>query len=267
MAVVVDLKPPGAVLDYGVDWRPFLGGDSIVTSVWTAQPGVTLTSPTHAGGLTKVLVGGGVEGSTYRLTNSIVTATGRTQQDYVDVEVGTPVAVDLIVSVDELRDYMSDIILKPGQLAAAARILAGVQRELERYCNRPLTRRERTETIRPDEDGRLWPTATPVVSVSTLGYTARHNEITGGYGLAGGLGGAQSVTVTYVGGIDGRNEADVAAAIFRIAAREVTTRHDDTMSIKDLTARNEGEPVQRVPLGLTDDEAKKLDRLRRRTIV
>lgn len=267
------VKDPAEALDYAIDFSGKLAGDTLVSATWAIAPAGSLTidpsrPPTVIGPLAVILLIGGIDGVTYTLVATGQTSTGNTiiGREELDCRLGGG-RYDLVVDVAQIRNYMSGIRLTEPQLHAAAGILAGVQRELERYMNRPLVRKERTETIRPDTDGRLWPTATPVTSVSTVGYAAAGNEIVGNVGLGTGLSGPQAVTVTYVGGIDGRNEHDVVLAIERIAAREITTRHDDTMSIKDLSARNEGEPVQRVPLGLTDDEAKKLDRLRRRTIV
>ena len=186
-----------------------------------------------------------------------------------------------IVSADELKDYMSSIGLDVDQEAAVEQIIAGLQAELERYCQRPLEQRERTEVIVPDDLGRLWPKATPVVSVASPAglYGGGDNSI-GGWTPAVLFGGYSyaPVTVTYVGGVvdpalvvDPDDfgvdpVADVKIAILRAAAREATVRHDDTLSVKDLDAR-EVQPVDRRELGFTDVELAKFDRLRRRTVV
>lgn len=186
-----------------------------------------------------------------------------------------------IVSASELREYMSSIGLDIDQAAAVDDILAGLQRELERYCQRPLEQRERTEVIVPDDLGRLWPKATPIVSVSTpVGLYAGGDNSIAGYSPAVLFGSAAyaPVTVTYVGGVVdpeiivdpeefGVDEAaDVKIAILRAAAREATVRHDDTLGVTDLEVR-QVQPVDRRDPGFTDDELKKFDRLRRRTVV
>lgn len=186
-----------------------------------------------------------------------------------------------IVSSDELKDYMSSIGLDIDQEAAVEDIIAGLQAELERYCQRPLEVKARTEVVVPDENGRLWPKATPIVSVSDpVGlYAAGDNGLHGYYpALVFGGYSYAPVSITYVGGVvdpalvvDPDDfgvdpAADIKIAILRAAAREATVRHDDTMSVKDLDAR-EVQPVDRQPLGFTDDELKKFDRLRRRTVV
>ncbi|MBS3958306.1 MAG: hypothetical protein KGZ52_02745 [Xanthomonadaceae bacterium] len=72
------LKTPGSVVDFGVDWRQWLAlGETITSSTWACEPALSLTNPGEAEGVAVVWVGGGVEGTTYRLRNSIVTTAGR----------------------------------------------------------------------------------------------------------------------------------------------------------------------------------------------
>lgn len=170
-----------------------------------------------------------------------------------------------IVSAGELKDYMSGIGLDADQLAAAQDVLDGLQRQLERYCQRPLERTERTEVLYPDELGRIWPSATPIQSVTVpLDVSVVGNYVAGLPSAFGFL--ASPVTVTYVGGIVGADEDDVRLAILRAAAREMTVRHDDVLDVSDLSAR-QVQPVDRKPPGLQPDELAQFDRLRRRTVV
>lgn len=181
---------------------------------------------------------------------------------------------DLIASVDDLKDYMSGLSLEVDQEAALEDVLAGCQRQLERYCQRQFVRKVRTEVVIPDDDGRLWLKASPVVSVSSpTGYTLLPGR--GGLGHAGfGWGGGPfgdpyaPVSVTYIGGLDPDDDdlEDVKLAVLRVAAREATTRHDDVLDPRDLEARRV-EPSDRRPfLGFTKDELEQFDRLRRRTV-
>jgi hypothetical protein len=169
------------------------------------------------------------------------------------------------VKAGELKDYMSGIGLDADQLDAAQTIIDGLQRQLERYCQRPLERKERTETLYPDENGRIWPTATPIVSVSApLDVWIIGNYVSGlpsAFGLI-----TAPVVVTYIGGVDGDVEEDIRAAILRAAAREMTVRHDDVLDVSDLSAR-QVQPVDRKPPGFQPDELAQFDRLRRRTVV
>lgn len=178
-----------------------------------------------------------------------------------------PTESELIVRPDELRDYMSGIGLDADQSKSAIDVLAGLQRELERHCQRWLKQVERVEVITPDDRGMLWPKATPVISVSApLGLWPNGNTFGGTYPADYGWGGALApVSVTYVGGIDGDDEDDVRLAILRAASREMSVRHDDTLSVEDLTSRKPKASDDR-ELGFTEKELAKFDRLRRRTV-
>lgn len=73
--------------------------------------------------------------------------------------------------------------------------------ELEEYLDRPLVEAERTETLRPDRRGRLWPRATPLVSAE--GYEIDGLALTGAapFGSIGSpFDPATGVEVTYTGG-------------------------------------------------------------------
>lgn len=179
-----------------------------------------------------------------------------------------PLEANLIVTPDELKDYMSGIGLDADQTKSALDVLAGLQRELERHCQRWFKQVERTEVLTPDDRGMLWPRATPVISVSVpLGLTPNGNTFGGTYPAEYGWGGGYlPVTVTYVGGIDGEDEHDIRVAILRAGAREMANRHDDTLSTEDLTSRKPKAADDR-ELGFTDKELVKFDRLRRRTVV
>lgn len=173
-----------------------------------------------------------------------------------------------IVETGELKDYMSGIGLDADQAEAAQDILDGLQRQLERYCQRPLERKSRTEVLVPDEFGRLWPTATPIQSITApvdQGWEIRGNYLAAGGLLFGGAG-YSPVEVTYVGGVVGVDEDDIRVAILRAAAREVAYRHDDVLDVNDLSARPTQPPDRREP-GFTADELAQFDRLRRRTVV
>lgn len=82
------VKDPDATLDYAFDWSLWLdSGDTIQTSVWTADPALTLTNESNDGTKTKVFVSGGVNESTYKLTNRITTAQGRIDDRSVEIRI------------------------------------------------------------------------------------------------------------------------------------------------------------------------------------
>lgn len=184
----------------------------------------------------------------------------------------------MIVSTSDLIDYMSGINLNAPQETAAEFVLAGIQADLERYLNRPLEPRTITETVRVDTDGRLHTTVSPIISVdSTSGLMIQAGSLYVGSSVGstftlGTFGMEEYRTVTYVAGIDARTDpqyADVRLSIMRVASREMTNRHDDTLSVKGLETDNVGEPTgpQNGVQGWTYDELRMHDRLRKRVIV
>ena len=77
MAVERFLKDPNAVLDYVIDWSTWLGTDTIASSSWSADTGITIDSDTNTTTSAQVWLSGGSAGRRYTVTNSIITATGR----------------------------------------------------------------------------------------------------------------------------------------------------------------------------------------------
>lgn len=170
-------------------------------------------------------------------------------------------ADDSFVTVDELRDWMNSIGLDADQYKGTQDTLDGLQRELERYCQRRFKVRAYVETIHPDEHGRLWPKNTPVLDViEPAGLTGHGNQILGGGAFYG-----APVVVKYVAGLAPEDAADVRLAIMRVAARDVTDRHDDVLSVRDTDTRRERRADPRVQ-GWTREELAAFDRLRRRTV-
>jgi hypothetical protein len=198
----------------------------------------------------------------------------------------------MIVSVEMLKDYMSGIQLKAFQEQAAEYVLAGVQSQLERYINRWLEPREVTEAVHVHQDGYLLTTKSPIVSLPTDSNYSLYGGRIWYYGVGSVFAGppispiftastwggfdSQVFEVTYTAGYDARPEsdtvgefADVRLDILRVASREMTNRHDDTMSVKSLSMANQGEPTgpQNGVQGWTMDELRMHDRLRKRVIV
>ena len=84
-----------AVLDYEIYWGLWLNGDTIASSTWTADTGITITNdiinqnavqitvnnqPITAVPLTLVTIwiSGGTSGTTYNVNNTVTTVAGRT---------------------------------------------------------------------------------------------------------------------------------------------------------------------------------------------
>jgi len=80
-------KDPDAVLDYTIDWETWLGSDTISTSTWIVDSGLTKDSDTKTTTTTTIWVSGGTAGITYSIVNHIVTAAGREEDRTITIKV------------------------------------------------------------------------------------------------------------------------------------------------------------------------------------
>ena len=71
------VKDPQAVLDYTIDWSPWLADDLIVDSTWSVVGDVVLQDGVVYASITQIWASGGTEGTLADLTNHVVTAAGR----------------------------------------------------------------------------------------------------------------------------------------------------------------------------------------------
>lgn len=76
------LKDPAAVLDYTADWgADYLNGDALAESHWAIVPaepgGARVDASQFDGMVASVTVSGGEAGKVYRLSNHVLTASGR----------------------------------------------------------------------------------------------------------------------------------------------------------------------------------------------
>jgi hypothetical protein len=71
------VKDPDAILDYYINWEPWLLGDPIETSSWNATGTISMGEQLLLGQVTGIWVSGGVVGERATLTNHILTAGGR----------------------------------------------------------------------------------------------------------------------------------------------------------------------------------------------
>lgn len=70
-SVVVFYKDPTEILDYQIDWAPWLGSNTIATSVWTIPTGITNVNDTNDTTTTTIWISGGTLGESYELINTI----------------------------------------------------------------------------------------------------------------------------------------------------------------------------------------------------
>lgn len=81
-------------MPFAIDWTNALSNanngvaDTIATSTWQAQDGITIVSSTTSGYEARVRVSGGTGGNIYRLENSVtLTSSGYTRMDYLEIRV------------------------------------------------------------------------------------------------------------------------------------------------------------------------------------
>jgi hypothetical protein len=78
---IVLQQDPDDLLPATIDWSEFLGAETLTSSQWTAEEGVTISSPTRDDTTTTVWISGGTIGQTFKITNSIVTS-GAREKDF-----------------------------------------------------------------------------------------------------------------------------------------------------------------------------------------
>lgn len=176
----------------------------------------------------------------------------------------------LVVKVAELLQYMSDIGVTPSQTASAMDILYGVQGEVEDYIGRPIMPGRTQENHETDDKGTIFPKKTPITAVHsitadyegtitynpTITYKVKGNFIETNF--------QGKVVIDYSYGLSNQKLGLVRSTILRAAAREMEVRHDDTLSVKDLDT-NEQPPKE--PYGLTEEEERRLGRIKRRVMI
>lgn len=81
------VKIDTAVLDYEEDWTAWLDGDTISTSSWAADSGITIDSDSNTTVKGIVWLSGGTVGESYDVTNTIVTAAGREDSRTIEITI------------------------------------------------------------------------------------------------------------------------------------------------------------------------------------
>lgn len=83
------VKDPDATLDYSFDWGPWLQNDTISTSTWIVDSGVTIVpaSESFTTTTTTMFLSGGVDGENYTVTNRITTVGSRTDERSIEIKI------------------------------------------------------------------------------------------------------------------------------------------------------------------------------------
>ena len=80
-------KDSDAVLDFSVDWSAWLSSETISTSSFTVEAGLTKDSESNDTTSATVWLSGGVSGTSYTVTNTITTSAGRTDERSLTINV------------------------------------------------------------------------------------------------------------------------------------------------------------------------------------
>lgn len=80
-------KDPNATLDFTMDWVDWLGTDEIQSSTWTVPEGLTSAAETYSTTAAVIWLTGGTAGTTYTVTNRIVTVGGRREDRSLYIKV------------------------------------------------------------------------------------------------------------------------------------------------------------------------------------
>jgi hypothetical protein len=195
-----------------------------------------------------------------------------------------------IVTVADLRKYMSDISLSANQQQVAQMVLDGVQQQLELYIGRPVQPVQVREKARSNGSGDLTLSVTPVYQIinlrvlTTSGMVVPNVDTTpiaeaevdrlwdamsvNNMIVPGGAHVGRWFTwyiVEYIGGYNGFVDDALKLAILEVASRTMTVNHDDVLSIKDDIAREPANAAS-IQKGWRPEELQQFDRLRRRIV-
>jgi hypothetical protein len=80
-------KADVGVMDFSIDYYLWLGTDTLATSTWIAEAGITIDSNSFTNTMATVILSGGTIGSRYKAYNTITTTGGDTDCLYITISV------------------------------------------------------------------------------------------------------------------------------------------------------------------------------------
>lgn len=80
MSRLIYPKTAAELLDYGWDWSSWLGVDTLLSSAWIVDAGITVSGQSNDESSTKLWLSGGDLAIRYRITNRVTTLAGRTAE-------------------------------------------------------------------------------------------------------------------------------------------------------------------------------------------
>jgi hypothetical protein len=162
------VKDPDNVTNFSIDWSDWLGSDTISTSTWTVPAGITEDSSGKTNTVATITLSSGTAGTTYTLSDRIVTAGGLTMDETLYIIVPTTAMYRIF---RDLRDEMAlETAIDDGQLY---RKLEQALKAAESYCGRKF--QAATATTRYYEwdavDGQYLYLDDDLISIDTNGLT------------------------------------------------------------------------------------------------
>ena len=83
------LKSQAAILDYTVDWGPYLAGIDTIQSVsWVVPNQLTVSGQTNSTTTASIRIAGGVVGKEYAIVNRITMVSGQIDERSFTLQVG-----------------------------------------------------------------------------------------------------------------------------------------------------------------------------------
>ena len=155
-------KDPNAVETWTIDWSPKLGSDTINTSAWVVAAGITNAADSKTTTTTTIKLSGGTAGTTYTITNTVVTVTDALTLIY-SFDVAPPEPVTLQEAKDHLRvDTTDDDALIRALITAAREYAERRQRRTLLTTTKTVKYDSFPDVIRPPEP--------PLASVTSIAY-------------------------------------------------------------------------------------------------
>ena len=160
------IKGSTEVASFSIDWEDLLGADTIATSVWSCETGITQDSESETNTVATIVLSAGTAGTTYTCTNTIVTAAAATYVDALYIVVPTATMYNLF---RDLRDSLG--LTSASDDGLIFRMLEQAVKGVETHCGRKFipvtaTRYYEYDAIMPD--GLTLQLDDDLVSVTTL---------------------------------------------------------------------------------------------------
>lgn len=155
------VKNPTDELDFSPSWVSFLGTDTIVTSTWDVPAGLNNLGAdvNEDGNVTQIILGGGVAGSEYQITNTIVTNNSIKKSRSFYLQILAPaLASNALITLEYLKTHIKRYSNYPEEDVEnplLMNLINSVSARFERYCNRTFKAADYVQRVEMDEETPL----------------------------------------------------------------------------------------------------------------